>query len=111
MNRSKNKLTVVVKEEHGKFFTKKKRFNFVSPRIIKFLVKHHFSFKFAISPENVVNSERAKNYLEIFMKREFIIGTPNSAKNAMDNYHLLKKLGDKNASIPGWVELMQQGRW
>ena len=96
--------TVVVKEiidSKGNY--KRQRFNNVNKRIIKFLLKHNFSFMVAIA-NNVVNRESAYKYIEVFLKTDHaFVGRKKAKENAWLNYYLLKKLGGK-PTIPTWTE-------
>ena len=65
------KYTVVVKtiiSSNGDF--ERTRWNNIPKRIIKFLLKYHFSFKVGIA-NNIVNIETAKNYIEVYTKDTF----------------------------------------
>lgn len=88
------KYTVVVKEitsTDGKF--NRKRFNNVKGSIIKFLVKHSFSFQVGIA-NHTVNMETAKNYIEVYLKSDFFIADDKkSNRNAVLNLKLMNKLG------------------
>ena len=87
------KYTVVVKDiisSNGDFV--RQRFNNVSKKIIKFLLKYHFSFMVGIA-ENVVNREEAKNYIEIYKKStSFVSDDDEFERNYWLNILLLDKL-------------------
>lgn len=99
------KYTVVVKNitsSNGDY--KRTRFNNVGKSIIKFLLKHNYSFMVGIA-NNTVNTESAKNYIEVFLKTEHtIIGREKAKDNIWTNYYLLKKLGAKPL-IPTYTRL------
>lgn len=72
-----NKYTVVVKNitsSNGDY--SRKRFNNVSPKIIKWLIKTKYNFKVGII-DGIINRPQAENYIEIFTKHEqFDLATP-----------------------------------
>lgn len=86
------KYTVVVKDiisSNGDFV--RQRFNNVSKKIIKFLLKYHFSFMVGIA-KNVVNREEAKNYIEVYKKSTSFVSDDESNRNFRLNVLLLDKL-------------------
>jgi len=88
-----NKYTVVVKEitsSNGDY--NKRRFNNVSPKIIKYLLKNKFSFMVGIA-DNTVNRKSAENYIEVFEKNMFGKSTEEILYNNPNNelYNKLEK--------------------
>lgn len=89
--------TVVVKEiysSNGDY--NRYRYNDVSQKIVKFLLKNGFSFTVGIF-NNIVNGETSETYIEIFTKS--VLGlTQKSYDNELANeklFELLNRIGKK----------------
>lgn len=85
------KYTVVVKHftsTNGNY--SRRRYDNVPKRIIKFLLKYHFSFQVGIA-KNTANMKTAEHYIEIYAKNTLFLKKSNEENTSL-NLKLYKKL-------------------